>query len=127
MSLSFLTGYVLGRQDAAAGAMRAAAIPVTGSTGAEDLIDLHERIDRLLLVVSAMASLLEEHGAIGEAELANRVRELDESDGVIDGKRTLRPQPCSQCDARIAPGLEACQFCGTPVAATSAPGPLDQV
>ena len=55
MSLSFLTGYVLGQRDAASSALRAAAIPAAESAGTEDLLDLHERIDRLLLVVTAMA------------------------------------------------------------------------
>jgi len=127
MSMSFLGGYVLGRKDAAASAMRAAAIPVPGSADAEDLMDLHDRIDRLILVVAAMVELLEEAGLVNEEQLAARVAQMDEADGVIDGKRTLRATQCLQCNSAVAAGLTACQFCGAPVAEEHAPAPLDGV
>ena len=122
-----MTGYVLGRGDAAAGALRAAAIPVAGSADSEDLMDLHDRIDRLLLVVVAMASQLEENGVVSEQQINERVRQLDEADGTVDGKRTPSASRCGKCGAAVAPGLSACQFCGTPVVGEATPSPLDQV
>ena len=86
MSLSFLGGYLLGNRDAATSALRAAAIPARGSVSSDDLLDLDERVDRLLLVVTAMATLLEEAGVIGGEQIAATVRELDEADGTADGK-----------------------------------------
>ena len=127
MSLSFLGGYVLGRKDAAASAVRAAAIPAPGSADAEDLLDLHDRIDRLILVVAALAELLEEAGLVTEDRLAERVHQMDDADGTLDGKRTLTATRCRQCDSAVAPGLTSCQFCGTPVAEDDAPAPLDGI
>jgi hypothetical protein len=127
MSLSFLGGYVLGRQDSAATAIRAAAIPAAGGPGAEDLLDLHDRIDRLILVVGAMAEILEDAGLISEEQLAARVLQLDEADGIVDGKRTPRAARCRECNSAVAPGLTACQFCGTAVAAADTPKPLDGI
>ena len=60
MTLSFLTGYVLGQKDVSTNAMRAAAIPAAGTVSKEHILDVDERVDRLLLVVAAMWSLLEE-------------------------------------------------------------------
>lgn len=127
MSMSFLGGYVLGRQDAAATAMRAAAIPAVGSAGAEDLLDLHDRIDRLVLVVGAMAELLEEAGLVSEEQLRSRVLQMDEADGTVDGKRTPQAARCRECKSAIAPGLTACQFCGAAVAPADTPKPIDGI
>jgi hypothetical protein len=126
MSLSFRGGYVLGRQDAAS-AMRAAAIPASGTAGAEDLIDLHDRIDRLILVVGAMAELLDEAGLVSEEHLATRITQIDEADGTIDGKRTPRATRCRECNSAVAAGLTGCQFCGAPLTDGDTPKPLDRV
>lgn len=115
MSLHFLAGYVLGehgRQSArlasAAGAAAAA------SAQREDVYELHDRVDRLTLVVAAMWSILQEQG-LDEAALAERIRQMDEADGLADGKLTPQPGDCTECGAKVAPNLAQCQFCGTPV------------
>jgi hypothetical protein len=114
MSISFLTGYVLGQRDASANAMRAAAMPVLGGASRHHVLDVDERVDRLLLVVAGMWSLLEETG-MTEEQLEARMRELDEADGVSDGKLTPPTVTCSNCGAAVTGELPACQFCGTPV------------
>jgi hypothetical protein len=114
MSFSFLTGYVLGQRDASTTAMRAAAVPVAGSASTEHILDVDERVDRLLLVVAAMWSLLEETGLSVE-QLEERIRRLDEADGSADGRLTKPPVTCGNCGAAVPGELSACQFCGTPV------------
>ncbi len=114
MSLSFLTGYVLGQKDASKNAMRAAAIPAQGTASTEHILDVNDRVDRLLLVVAAMWSLLEDTG-LTDDDLAARIRMIDEADGVADGKMTPQSITCSNCGAVVAGELRACQFCGTPV------------
>ena len=113
MSLSFLSGYVLGR-DASQAAMRAAALPAPGGASTEHVLDVNERVDRLLLVVAALWSLLQDTGLTDE-DLAARIRQIDEADGVADGKMTLQATTCTNCGAAVAGELPACQFCGTPV------------
>ena len=113
MGLGFLTGYVLGQHGAQSARLAAAAGSGTGPT-LEDFLDLHDRIDRVLLVVEAMWTLLEESGYAAE-QLKARIEELDASDGTVDGKRTPQATPCRECGAKVGAGLPACQFCGTAV------------
>jgi hypothetical protein len=61
-----------------------------------------------------MWSLLEDTGLTDE-QLEQRMRELDESDGVPDGRLTPETVTCANCGAAVPGELAACQFCGTPV------------
>lgn len=114
MSLGFLTGYVLGQRDASQSAVRAAAMPAVSGTSTQHVLDVDERVDRLLLVVAAMWSLFQDTG-LTEEQLEQRMRELDEADGVADGKLTPAMVTCANCGAAVSGELSACQFCGTPV------------
>lgn len=113
MGLTFLTGYVLGQHGAQSARLAATAANQSGSS-VKDFIDLHDRVDRLILVVDAMWSLLEEAGYTDE-QLRDKMREIDLADGIEDGKRTQLAIQCIGCDAKVAPGLASCQFCGTAV------------
>ena len=125
MSLSFLAGYVLGEHGRQSARLASQAGSRSGASSV-DLFDVEDRVDRLTLIVAAMWSLLEEQG-LSEKQLHERIRALDEADGVSDGKMTPRPTVCGQCGAKVGAGLTACQFCGTAVAATAQPGPFDNV
>ena len=79
------------------------------------MIDVDERIDRVVLLVEAMWAVLREHG-VSDEDLAAKLMELDQSDGTMDGRRTPAPSTCRSCGSKVASGLPACQFCGTEVA-----------
>ncbi len=96
----------------------------TGATTGH-VLDVDERVDLLLLVVAGMWSLLQDTGLTDE-QLEARMGELDEADGVADGKLTPRTTECANCGAAVSGELPACQFCGTPVPNQS-PGPLTTV
>lgn len=113
MGLTFLTGYILG-QHGAQSARLAATAAAQGGASPTDLLDVHERVDRLILVVDAMWSLLEEAGYTDE-QLRERIARIDAADGVEDGRRTPLPSVCRSCGAKVAAGLGACQFCGTAI------------
>ena len=117
--MSFLSGYVLGQH--ATQSARLAILSGSGSgPSVDDLLDVHERVDRLVLVIEAMWSLLEESGYTPE-QLQKRIEAIDAADGTADGKRTAKVAQCRACGSKVAAGLPACQFCGTKV-----PGdPLD--
>jgi len=122
--VDFLTGYVLGERSAS----RAAALSRSagGAAGAQitgELADLDQRIDRLLLVVDALWSILRERGYTDE-DLAHRISQIDSQDGTIDGARTPRPRPCPNCQSMVEPGRARCAFCGADVAGS---GPLDRI
>ena len=114
MGLTFLTGYILGQQGAQSARVASTAAMASG-TPSDQLWEIHERVDRLVLVLDAMWSLLEESGFTDE-QLQERIAQIDAADGQIDGRKTLRPTPCRGCSAMVAVGLDSCQFCGTPVA-----------
>lgn len=119
MGLTFLTGYVLGQHGAQSARL---ASSVAGRAGASstDILDLNDRVDRLILVVDAMWSLLEEAGFTDE-QLVERIERIDLSDGTADGKRRPEASTCSNCEAKVPGDLPACQFCGTAVSGASDP------
>lgn len=111
MGLTFLTGYILGQQGAQSARLASTAAG-QGGPGARELLEVHDRVDRLILVVDAMWSLLEEAGYSDE-QLRERIAAIDAADGVEDGRRTPLPSVCRSCGAKVAAGLASCQFCGT--------------
>jgi hypothetical protein len=111
MGLTFLTGYVLGQHGAQSARLASTAANLVGNS-TEELLELHDRVDRLLLVVDAMWSLLEDDGHT-EEQLRTRMREIDLVDGIEDGRRTGLISECGECGAKVAAGLASCQFCGT--------------
>ena len=113
MSLSFLSGYVLG-QHGTQSARLAALTAGSQGTSSSELLALEDRLDRLVLVIGAMWSLLEENGMRHE-DLIARIEEIDRTDGLADGRRVAGPAECGSCGSKVAPGLAACQFCGTQV------------
>ena len=125
MSLHFLAGYVLGEHGKQS-ARLASQVAARSGASSEDLFGVEDRVDRLILIVAAMWSLLEEQG-LTESQLLDRIKSLDAADGTSDGKFTPQPSVCRQCSAKVAAGLTACQFCGTAVKPDARPGPFDRV
>jgi hypothetical protein len=80
-----------------------------GRLGAQD-VEL--RLNRLVLVVHAMWSLLQEKTQLTEADLLKRATELDAQDGTVDGRITRPPVPCSKCGATVCRKFNRCLFCG---------------
>jgi hypothetical protein len=118
--LPMIAGYVMGQRAAArASAMGVVASAITGSSHSVTALD--ERVDRLLMVIEAMWSLLRENGYTDE-QLAARIKELDEADGAADGRRLPPAIVCRSCDSKVPAGLPRCQICGTETGVT--PGPL---
>ena len=109
----FIGGYVLGSRTLGKkiSAMAASEASAMSTRQRNDAFELHDRIDRLTLVVGAMWSLLEEHGYTGD-DLIARMQELDAGDGSVDGKISASAVPCVQCGAMVAMGQANCQFCG---------------
>jgi hypothetical protein len=71
-----------------------------------------QRMDRLVLLVHAMWTLLSEKTSVTEADLLKRVTELDAQDGTVDGRVTKPPVRCSKCDAMVSRKFNRCLFCG---------------
>ena len=112
-------GYV--RTAAKVVAMNAASTPASTFDALEDL---EARVDRLLLVIEAMWSMLKADGHTDE-ELAARIAALDKSDGSADGRRVPSPITCRSCGSKVMGGLPRCQICGAETGVV--PGPLDGI
>lgn len=110
--MSFITGYVLGsRMLGKKLGMTASAQSFSSGASSTDVYDLNDRIDRVLMVMEAMWSLLEESGYTRE-QLAARIEEIDAADGRTDGRSTPSATPCPKCGAALSAGAPSCQFCG---------------
>ena len=114
MGLTFLTGYVLGQHGAQSARVASQAARRSSAYGQGELFDVNDRIDRLLLAVDAMWSLLEDNGYT-EEQLVARIEELDAADGSVDGRRRPAGRVCRGCGTKVPASRAACQFCGTEV------------
>ena len=124
--LPMIAGYVMGQRTAArAAGMSVVANHMSVAGGSvEALAELDARVDRLLLVIEAMWGMMKEQGLTDE-QLAARIAEIDNSDGVIDGRRVVPALTCKSCGSKVMGGLPRCQICGTETGVV--PGPLDRI
>lgn len=83
----------------------------------EGMDDLRHRLDYLTLVTEALWSFLLDHGHT-EAELLDRINEIDLSDGRLD-HRHVHLVACANCGAAVT--TDHCQFCGTHIRDVFAP------
>ncbi len=72
---------------------------------------LNERLDKMVMVVHAVWTLLAERTNVTEAELFARITEIDAQDGTVDGRVTRQPVKCS-CGATVCMKFNRCLFCG---------------
>ncbi len=77
----------------------------------DEILALNERIDRLVAMNEALWELIAARTGLTDVDLADRLAELDESDGVRDGRRQRVPAECP-CGAKIAATSRCCVFCG---------------
>lgn len=76
---------------------------------------LESRIERLALVTEALWTLLEERVGITEGELLDRIREIDLSDGVLDGRVRHGTFECPHCGRVLSRRNLRCLYCGVEV------------
>lgn len=81
---------------------------------------LEQRLERLSLVCRAMWSLLVEKTSFDEAQLIDRMNQLDLLDGQADGKLKKSSESCPECGRSISPRHAKCMFCGSGKAVDSA-------
>jgi ribosomal protein L32 len=71
------------------------------------------RIDRLVLICRAMWELLQERTDLTDADLAAKVREIDQRDGQTDGKlKAPKTAACPSCGRPMALRNVKCLYCG---------------
>ena len=110
--LSTIAEYVMGKQIRAGMSSSATALGA-GPAAAVEVLD--ERLGRTLQVVEALWTLLKEAGYT-EEQLSARLAQLDEAQGMVDGRHVPHPNTCPNCQSKVAEGLPRCQFCGAEIA-----------
>ena len=74
-----------------------------------------QRLDRALLTMEAIWTLLRDRHQLRDDDLARRIVELDESDGFLDGKVRRQPKTCPHCKRTISGRFPRCLYCGEAV------------
>lgn len=81
---------------------------------AKVLAQLDARLNRIALVVQAMAQLLEAQGLLREKQLLARAEAIDLSDGVADGRQLRQVSlRCGQCSRVNQGNRQRCLYCGS--------------
>lgn len=117
MSLFYEIGRVAGGFGSAYGApgvawATAEEAKAAARTAESEARGLSERIERLSLVNEALWSLLREKLGLTEEQLADRVREVDLSDGQLDGRVRHPAVPCPKCGRTVSRRRDRCLYCG---------------
>lgn len=87
--------------------------PPGGETGVSARVSaLEARFEKLLMVCQAQWALLEETSALSEDELLDKLREIDLSDGLLDGKVRVPVIECGSCGRKVGQRHERCLYCG---------------
>lgn len=119
--MGFLLGYVIGARTGRTIAGAASHAP-RADVSADDVFDVDDRVDRLLLIVSAMWALLEETG-MTEERLVEKMEEI----ATFEEAQTATLHVCPKCGATVPVGFAACQFCGASTGIDPTTGPLEDV
>jgi hypothetical protein len=77
---------------------------------------LEMRLERALLTMEAMWTLVRDRFGVTDEQLAARIVELDESDGMLDGKVRRPPAACPSCSRNVPSRFPRCLYCGADIA-----------
>jgi hypothetical protein len=77
-----------------------------------DVEQLEQRVERLTLLNAALWELLRDKGKLTEADLVNKVQEIDLRDGRADGKMRSAPKVCGACGRTVSSRHQRCLYCG---------------
>ncbi len=74
--------------------------------------DLQRRLDTLILASQAMWELLRQRCQLGDADLMEKMQEVDLRDGEADGRITTGAVGCPNCGRRSRSTRRLCVYCG---------------
>ncbi|MEZ5302285.1 MAG: hypothetical protein R3F11_16870 [Verrucomicrobiales bacterium] len=77
-----------------------------------ELEHLHRRVERLALSCQAMWELLREHTPLSEAQLREKILEVDRRDGRVDGQIAPKMVNCPRCGRPTSKTRQSCLWCG---------------
>ena len=77
--------------------------------------ELESRLDKAMLACEAMWTFMRDKFGLDDAQLAERINDIDLSDGKLDGKVRKPAAICSKCGKNNARRFAKCMYCGTPI------------
>ena len=81
-----------------------------------EIEDLRRDVERLFLINEALWRIVRERLNCTDAELVQRIHEIDLEDGHLNGRKGPTPaRKCPQCEHILAKHRPTCVFCGKPV------------
>jgi hypothetical protein len=90
-------------------AARRASNDLSGTNG--ELADLRAAVDRLALVNQSLWELVRERTNLTDADLEQRVKEVDLRDGRADGRMSAVVRKCAKCGRPNRTDRERCLYC----------------
>ena len=73
---------------------------------------LEGKIESLALACQSLWELLQEHTALTEADLEQKMEEIDMRDGQRDGRLSKRAEACEKCGRKTSRRRPNCLYCG---------------
>ena len=73
-------------------------------------------VEKLFMITEALWTILKEKHGCTDAELVQRVQEIDLRDGKLDGKVTKVNPDCPKCSRKLMGKRPVCLYCGAEVA-----------
>ncbi len=115
--MAVLTFWQMQQAQAAAGRAESSASRAADRTEAlrTEVRHLQAQVDRLSMVTEALWTFLRDRAGVSEEMLLDRVREIDLSDGCLDGKVRVPPQGCPGCGRTLHQRHDRCIYCGAEV------------
>ena len=74
--------------------------------------ELEDRVDRLSLLSMALWTLVREQLNLTDEQLAQRVQDIDLTDGKLDGKVSKASSKCEKCGRMLSARHVKCIYCG---------------
>jgi hypothetical protein len=73
-------------------------------------------VEKLFMITEALWTILKEKHGCTDAELVQRVQEIDLRDGKLDGKVAKVKPDCPKCGRKLMGKRPVCLYCGAEVA-----------
>jgi hypothetical protein len=73
-------------------------------------------VEKLFMLTEALWTILKEKHGCTDAELVQRVQEIDMRDGKLDGKVAKVKPDCPKCSRKLMGKRPVCLYCGAEVA-----------
>ena len=78
---------------------------------------LRFEVERLLMITEALWTILKEQHGFDDAELIDKINEIDLRDGRLDGRVAVSAEPavCPNCGRTLSKRRPVCLYCSTSV------------